>query len=466
LVKRLLRYLVPLIDALMILLAFAFGYVARKELPLFSTPIDPPNITFYFPIALIQLATLLLLFFFARLYHQKRAVSRWDLAYTLAASVSVGVVMTNGLTTIFLKGTDIGSDYPRQMILYVWAFTIICLMLGREIHRQITVVARRRKWAADRVLIVGSGENAQYITTHIKQSSYLGYDIIGIVNGTETPSVAGVSVIGHTEDIPALIDQYQIDEVIIAIPEKDRSDLANLVGLCQRGRISIKIFPDMFAYVAGTMSVDELGGLPLLTVRDVALRGWKLSLKRALDMVGAAAGLVVLSPFFMLTAILIKLESKGPVFFSQERMGLDGRAFPMIKFRSMRQDAEQHGTWTTQNDPRVTRFGRWMRKSNWDEIPNLINVLLGHMSLVGPRPEQTRYVQNFRQTIPRYMERHREKAGMTGWAQVNGLRGDTSIEERIKYDLWYVEHWSLGLDIKIILRTIVQTVLGRSRNAY
>jgi exopolysaccharide biosynthesis polyprenyl glycosylphosphotransferase len=219
--------------------------------------------------------------------------------------------------------------------------------------------------------------------------------------------------------------------------------------------------------MTGGMSVDDLNGMPMLSVRDVALRGWKLSLKRGMDIVGSFIGLVLLSPAMMLTAILIRLESPGPVFFCQERMGLDGHPFPVIKFRSMRSDAEKDGPgWTTQGDPRITRIGAFMRRTNWDEMPQLINVFFGQMSLVGPRPEQVYYVQKFRESIPRYMERHREKAGMTGWAQVNGLRGDTSIRERTKYDLWYVENWSLWLDLKIVLRTIFQTIFGRNKNAY
>jgi exopolysaccharide biosynthesis polyprenyl glycosylphosphotransferase len=202
-------------------------------------------------------------------------------------------------------------------------------------------------------------------------------------------------------------------------------------------------------------------------VRDIALRGWKLSLKRGLDIVGASLGLIFLSPLMLLTAYILQREDPGPVFFIQERMGLDGKPFPMIKFRSMRVDSEANGPgWTVENDPRVTRIGRFMRRTNWDEIPQLINVLLGHMSLVGPRPEQPHYVNQFRTQIPRYMERHREKAGMTGWAQIHGLRGDTSIPERTTYDLWYVENWSLWLDIKIIIRTIIQTITRQNKNAY
>jgi exopolysaccharide biosynthesis polyprenyl glycosylphosphotransferase len=255
--------------------------------------------------------------------------------------------------------------------------------------------------------------------------------------------------------------------VIIALPDAQRPEIVELINLCQRGRVDIKVYPDMFAYMAGDLNVDDLGGTPLLTVRDIALRGWKLSLKRGLDIVGSALGLIFLSPIMLLTAILIRLESPGAVFYTQERMGLDGRPFQMIKFRSMRQDAEASGPgWTTKDDPRRTRTGAILRKTNWDEIPQLVNVFLGEMSLVGPRPERPIYVQEFRERIPRYMERHREKAGMTGWAQVNGLRGDTSIAERTAYDLWYVEHWSLWLDIKIILRTVLNTVLRRDMHAY
>jgi exopolysaccharide biosynthesis polyprenyl glycosylphosphotransferase len=174
-----------------------------------------------------------------------------------------------------------------------------------------------------------------------------------------------------------------------------------------------------------------------------------------MDIAGATFGLVVLSPLLMLLAVLVKLDSRGPVFYAQDRMGLDARPFKMLKFRSMQKNAEADGPgWTVEEDPRITRFGRIIRRINADELPQLINVLFGQMSLVGPRPERPVYVNQFRRSIPRYMDRHWEKAGMTGWAQVNGLRGDTSIAERTKYDLWYIENWSLLLDVKILLRTV------------
>jgi exopolysaccharide biosynthesis polyprenyl glycosylphosphotransferase len=276
-----------------------------------------------------------------------------------------------------------------------------------------------------------------------------------------------VPVLGSQADLPALIDNYAIEQVIIADPDVQRDQLVDWVTLCQRGSVDIKVYPDMFAYMAGDLGVDDLDGMPLITVRDVALRGWRLSLKRGMDIFGASVGLIFFSPFLLLTALLVRLESPGSVFYTQERMGLDGKPFRMIKFRSMRQDAETGGVgWTVKDDPRVTRLGKFMRRTSWDELPQLINVLVGEMSLVGPRPERPVYVQEFRDRIPRYMERHREKAGMTGWAQVNGLRGDTSIAERTAFDLWYVENWSIWLDITIIIRTIVNIVLRRDENAY
>ncbi|NJN55889.1 MAG: exopolysaccharide biosynthesis polyprenyl glycosylphosphotransferase, partial [Anaerolineae bacterium] len=300
----------------------------------------------------------------------------------------------------------------------------------------------------------------------IQWSPYLGYELVGFVNGAEVMAqIQGIPVLGHPEDLPTLIDQYDIDEVIIAMPEKGHRETIHILSYCERGRVSVKIFPDVFQFMTSEASIDALGGLPLLSVRDYALRGYMLIFKRLMDFLGALVGLIFFSPVMIMIATAIKLESPGPVFFVQERMGLDGKPFRMVKFRSMRSDAEKHGPgWTLENDPRQTKLGRFLRKVEVDELPQLINVLIGEMSLVGPRPEQAHYVAHFRRTVPRYMERHQEKGGMTGWAQVNGLRGDTSIEERTKYDLWYSANWSILLDVKILLRTVWQ-ILERKNNS-
>jgi exopolysaccharide biosynthesis polyprenyl glycosylphosphotransferase len=409
----------------------------------------------------------LVVFYFARMYHQRRAVSRIDEAYAVAQNVSIGTFLAVAFETLAFKNSALELDYPRGVVIYAWLLSIVLVVVGRMILRVTTIRLREAGIGRDNVLIIGSGEVARTIAEKIRWSSQLGYTIVGVVNGAPGQKVGEVPIIGTTGELPELIDEYEVDEVIIALPEASHRELVQLVSKCQRGKVNIKVYPDIFAYMSGGITVDDLNGLPLLSVRDVALRGWKLSLKRGMDIVGSFVGLIILSPALVMTAIAIKLESPGPVFFCQDRMGLDGRPFPMIKFRTMRQDAERDGPgWTKPGDPRVTRLGALMRKTNWDEIPNLINVFYGQMSLVGPRPEQPYYVQRFREYIPRYMERHREKAGMTGWAQVNGLRGDTSILERTKYDLWYVENWSLWLDIKIVIRTVFRTIARRDKNAY
>ncbi|HEY64708.1 MAG TPA: undecaprenyl-phosphate glucose phosphotransferase [Caldilineae bacterium] len=417
----------------------------------------------YLGMLAIHLVTLATVFFFYKLYHRKRATSHLDEFYQLFGAVSISILLTIAFTSFFLKGQ---LDYHRWMVIYTWGLTLILVTLGRVIHARVQWALQARGVGEDRVLIVGTGEVGRMILQKIVQSPGLGYRVVGLIDANSGPkSVLGFPVLGKIEDIPSVIEAHKVDEVIIALPEASHQEIVGIISLCEREKVGIRVFPDVFQIMASEVSIGDLGGLPLLTVRDIALRGWRLTLKRAMDVVVSAVALVLLSPLMMLTALIIKLESPGPVFYIQERMGLDARPFPMIKFRSMRADAEADGPgWTTRDDPRRTRFGAIIRRFSLDELPQLINVLVGDMSLVGPRPERPVYVEQFRQSIPRYMDRHREKAGITGWAQINGLRGDTSIAERTKYDLWYIENWSLSLDIKILIRTLF--LIFRDRNAY
>lgn len=468
-VQMALGALLVLLDLLMLTSAFVLGYQARHVLPFFPIPETPTPFERYIGTLILHVLSVVVIFYISRLYHLPRITSRIDQLQKILVSVMLGAVLAFGFQGLIFNNTPFEIDYPRSMFFYALIFSVVMVGLGREIHRVARSGLRMRGVINDNLLIIGTGKIARDVTSRIQTRPDLGYTIVGVVSGRTRPkgNLLGVPVVGNYQDIPALIDTCSIDQVIIALPDAQRAELVDLITLCQRGNVDIKIYPDMFAYMAGDLNVDELGGTPLITVRDIALRGWKLSLKRGLDIFGAGMGLVVFSPLMMMTAILIRMESPGPVFHIQERMGLDGRTFPMIKFRSMRQDAEKSGPgWTRPDDPRRTRLGTLMRRTNWDEMPQLINVLVGHMSLVGPRPERPVYVEGFKREIPRYMERHREKVGMTGWAQVNGLRGDTSIVERTMYDLWYVENWSLWLDLKIILRTVLMVILRRNRNAY
>jgi exopolysaccharide biosynthesis polyprenyl glycosylphosphotransferase len=441
--------------------AFMLGYKMRQWLPVSATPVEVIGFMNYVPMMIVQIITVVLVFYINRLYHVVRAHSRADQFFSVAGAVSVSNMFSVAISALTFKNSAFELDFPRAMILYGWVIGIVLVVMGRETHRTIWREIRKRGLLRDRVLVIGSGQNAVDIVKIIKQSPELGYELVGVVSHDDRRHIVQrARFLGTIREIGGILDTQEIQEVIIALPQgTSYTTLTHIVSLCQRASISIKIFPDLFQFMATGLTIDDLGGIPLLSMRDIQLRGWLLSIKRGMDMLGAGLGLIFLSPLMLFFALMIRLESPGPVFYLQERMGLDGKAFYMIKFRSMRVDAEKMGPgWTVENDPRRTKLGTFLRSKNIDELPQLINVLMGDMTLVGPRPERPVYVEQFRQSIPRYMERHREKAGMTGWAQVNGLRGDTSIDERTKFDLWYVENWSLWLDVKIIIRTILQSI--------
>jgi exopolysaccharide biosynthesis polyprenyl glycosylphosphotransferase len=455
-----------LTDVLMADLAFYLAYWLRRSIPWPNEAQNMGSFPDYVGIVLAHALSILVVFAFSRLYRLVRGPSRIDEFYTIVASTTVATLVGVAVASLMFKNSLLELDYSRGMIFYGWALTIILVTIGRLVHAQARAQLRRQGWGRDRVLVVGTGDVAWMILQKIQSNPGLGYEAAGFVttNGQGEAS-AGAPLLGHASDLSAIIDEHRIDEVIIALPEATHQEILMLISKCERGKVVIRVFPDVFQIMASQVSIGDLGGLPLLTVRDIALSGWKRTAKRLVDIGGAAFGLIILSPLMMLMAVLIKLDSRGPVFYAQERMGLDARPFRMLKFRSMRQDAEADGAgWTVENDPRTTRLGRLIRRINADELPQFINVLIGEMSLVGPRPERPVYVNQFRRSIPRYMDRHWEKAGMTGWAQVNGLRGDTSIVERTKYDLWYIENWSLSLDLKILIRTAFN--LLRSPNAY
>lgn len=446
-----------LLDIAMIVLAFYLAYRLR----LMTTHVDVAAFADYLPVLFVQMIVLLGVFSSSKLYQGGRATSRLDETAKIMGAVILGLLITLALN--YLLFVDLLA-LPRLMVVYICVLTVLFISFGRFLHDRLIATARARGIGIDRVLIIGTTEIGRMIHQKINHSPDLGYQVAGYIAESENSPkrIMGLPVLGQIQEIPEIIDQENISEVIIAQPEATRWEILDIISLCERGKVSVKVFPDVFQIMASEISIGVLGGLPLLTIRDPALRGWKFGVKRGMDIALSAAGLIALSPVMLLTAILIKLDSPGPVFYYQERAGLDARIFQMIKFRSMRQDAERSGPgWTTENDPRRTRFGSILRKFSLDEFPQLINVFLGDMSLVGPRPERPVYVEQFRKSIPRYMDRHREKAGITGWAQVNGLRGDTSIAERTKYDLWYVENWSLLLDLKILIRTALKVFSDR-----
>ncbi len=414
-------------------------------------------------LAVVQMVILAGVFFFVKLYHQPRGVSRIDLTEHLFRGVSIGVILTYAIASFLFPDLE----YSRRIPVYDWVTTFATVVALRLVHRAVWGALRQAGIGRDRLLFVGAGPAAQDLVARIHHQPWLGYEIVGLVDDTPGRSRArGVPVVGRTAELGVLVDRLAVDEVLIALPEASRQQLLSLVSQCQREGVTIKVFPDVFQIIASEVQIGHLDGIPLLTMRDVALRGWRRTLKRAVDILVSGVVLIFLSPLILLLAVLVKLESKGPAFYVQERMGLDARPFPMVKLRTMHADAEREtgAVWASRSDPRRTRLGRTLRRWSLDELPQFVNVLVGHMSIVGPRPERPEFVAEFRRHIPRYMERHREKAGITGWAQINGLRGDTSIEERTKYDLYYIENWSLLFDLNIMTKTALQIL--RDQNAY
>ncbi len=439
-------------DVMMIVLAFLFSYFLSvwMETP---TPADAYPIRRYLSVLAIQVLTMVAVFFFAKLYHRQRGMSHVDEFYAVFVAVSVGTIMSVAFNAFLIRN---GPDYSRRMIVLNWTLTIVLVTIGRLLYSRLKWTLQSRGVGAARVLIVGTGEAGRMVLRAIQRSPGLGYELVGMVTHDSQLRDLGVPVLGTTEELASLIPTQQIDEVIIALPDAPSGEILPIISDCHRAKVATRVYPSVFQLITSDLSIGHLGGLPLLTVRDTVLRGWRLTLKRAMDVVGSGVGLVVSSPLMLLLGVLIKLDSRGPVFYTQERMGLDERPFEMVKFRSMKVGAEDETgpVWAVKEDPRRTRLGALIRRFSLDELPQLINVFLGEMSLVGPRPERPVFVEQFKQLIPRYVERHQEKAGMTGWAQVNGLRGDTSIVERTKYDLYYIENWSILFDVKILIKTL------------
>jgi Undecaprenyl-phosphate glucose phosphotransferase len=321
-------------------------------------------------------------------------------------------------------------------------------------------------------LVVGTGPLATQVVTMLHEQTFLGIRVLGHIATRKADvgtSVADRPVLADVGELRTLLGDYQrrglaVDQVIVALPVQELAQLEPLMEALSQETVDVRLVPDVVQYMTLCGGVEEFGGLPIIHLQSTPMIGWNRVLKRAVDLSFAGLGLVLCAPVLLLMGLLIRLSDGGPALFRQLRVGLDGKPFHMYKFRTMRVGAEAAATWTHADDPRKTRLGRLLRKFSIDELPQLWNVVCGDMSLVGPRPEQPAYTAEFVLHLPRYALRNKIKAGITGWAQVNGLRGDTSIEQRVQLDLYYIEHWSLALDLKILLRTVFGGFL--SPNAY
>ncbi len=395
------------------------------------------------------------------LYRPRRIGSHLSEAADIAKASTMGALVLVAIMTFFFRQ----YDYSRVAILYFWVLSIAVVWFSRAAFREVLRFARRRGYNLRYAVVVGEGELAGAVTQRIQSRPDVGIQILGVVSDDKEGG-GGARWLGGYADLRRVLDSHPVDQVILCLAHEDYGRLPGLLEAIGDEPVTIHVVPDLFRFTSLRGGVEEFEGMPFVHLRESPLHGWSQLAKRAFDLAFSLAALALLSPVLLGLAAAVKLTSPGPVFYGQERMGLDGQRFRMLKFRTMRMDAEaQTGpVWAAAGDPRRTSIGTFLRRFSLDELPQFINVLRGEMSVVGPRPERPVFVERFRQTVPGYMLRHKVKSGVTGWAQVHGLRGNTSLEKRIEYDLEYIEQWSFWLDLKIIGLTVVRVIFDR--NAY
>ncbi len=391
---------------------------------------------------------------------------------TLAAillNLYTGIRLAAVLILAVISIANIGASFSRLTITYTILLSAVLLTVERYFLRQYETRLRRQGIGTDRVLMVGTGPGSEMLIQRMNMFPQYGYHVVGVADDAPHAGAdfSGVPVVGTIADVHHLVDDLRVNQVFLAVPGGDRALLLKLIKVCEDQKIDFKIVPDLLDVMSTRVDVNAIDGVPLVGIRRNRLRGWNAALNRALDVAVGGLALVIASPLLLLVALLIKLTSPGgPVMFRQERIGMHRRPFIVYKFRTMIPDAESKTgpVVARPGDPRTTAFGRFMRKASIDELPQLINIIKGDMSLVGPRPQPTYFDEKYSVDVPRYLERQQVRPGLTGWAEVNDLRGAAPIGDRTLYDAYYVENWSLALDLKILVLTALR--LFFQRHAY
>ncbi len=454
------------IDAVIIAASYMLAWWLKFESPFSNVgPYDwhLPMGTYFSAVPFI-VVSYLIIYKCCNLYTPKRGTRIGnEFLRIIEANIFGAVGMTSVLFIIWQQ------HFSRSMIFLFVVLNIALTGIFRFSLRELLTLVRSRGYNMKHVLLVGYSRAAEQYIDRVKANPQWGYVIHAILDD-EIPRgtlYKGIKVVGRIDNLEYILPENKLDDIAITLPLSQYGRLADIVSLCEKSGVHTKFIPDYSGFIPGNPYTEDLLGLPVINIRNVPLtKPLNKFLKRATDIVGASLGLVLTSPLLLIIAILVKTTSEGPVIFKQERIGQHNKPFHMYKFRSMilQSVKEEKKGWTVKNDPRVTRVGRFIRKTSLDELPQLLNILRGDMSLVGPRPERTQYVEKFKEEIPRYMIKHQVRPGLTGWAQVNGYRGDTSIRKRIEYDLYYIENWTYGFDIRIMFLTIFKGFVNK--NAY
>ena len=464
--QNLLNRIRVVIDAALVAISYLLAWYIRFQSGLFIDPKGTGVLPFevYFSALYILIPGYLILYAMFHLNAPRRGTRiRYEFAAILEANI-VGVILF--IVVLYVMNQP---DFSRNMIALFFGINIVLTGLSRVFLRLFLRYIRKKGYNLKHILMVGYSRSTEAFISRIEEAPQFGYNIVGILDD-EVPvgtKYHGVAVIGFLDDLQKQLEENRYDEAAIALPLDRYDHLEALVGICEKNGIRTKFIPDYTSLFPGNPYTEDLMGLPIINVRYVALTNvYNRFLKRFLDIIGSLIAIILFSPFMLAAAIAVKCSGKGPIIFKQERIGRDGKPFMMYKFRSMQEQTEddEKRAWTQKNDPRVTKAGRILRRTSLDETPQFFNILKGDMSLVGPRPERPAFVEKFKEEIPRYMIKHQVRPGLTGWAQINGYRGDTSIRKRIEYDLYYIENWSFLFDLRILLGTFGHGFINK--NAY
>jgi Undecaprenyl-phosphate glucose phosphotransferase len=471
--NRLLVAFYVITDALLASWAFILAYGIRFESGLVPVTRGYPPIEQYLNVLPFIAVITPLAFHLQGVYRLRRGRSRVDDFFAVLIGTILAVVL-GVISTLYVQAyfasEEARASGAYQVSQIVWGLFLVLNVFFTYASRTLVRELLERRWRAGiglkRVLIAGAGELGRIVADRILQHRELGYHVIGFIDdraGGDHIGYRGLPLLGTLSELGEISQRERVDHLYVALPLEEHAKLLELMEIASREVIDVKVVPDLLQFIALRARLEDLDGLPIINVNDVPLQGFNAIIKRAFDIALSAATLIVLSIPLGIIAALVKLTSRGPVFYRQARMGLDGKAFTVYKFRSMYEGAEDvtGPVWARKDDPRATSIGGWLRRLDLDELPQFWNVLKGDMSIVGPRPERPFFVEQFKHRIPQYMLRHKVKAGITGWAQVNGWRGNTSLEKRIEYDLYYIENWSVTLDLKIMWLTIVRGLFQR-----
>jgi Undecaprenyl-phosphate glucose phosphotransferase len=452
-----------ILDGMVIVVSYLIAwYVMMVRVSEREVGVLPPE--FYMMALVFVTPFFLVLYYACSLYTPKRVQGR-----RLEGSNIVKANVLGGLTFMAMLYLLRQGDVSRRLVALFLILNVTLTFLERNAVRMVLMNVRRIGLNLKHVILVGYSRAAEQYIDRIVQNPQWGYKVMGILDDNVPPGTVyrGIEVLSFTGSLGSILEGNHPDEIAITLGLNEYDKLERIVAMCEKSGVHTKFIPDYSKIIPTKPYTEDLLGLPVVNIRHVPLSNtFHMMVKRVMDIVGSICCIVLFSPLMILTAILIKATSKGPLIFKQERVGLHNRPFQMYKFRSMEVQTkkEESKGWTVKNDPRVTRIGKIIRKTSIDELPQLFNVLKGDMSLVGPRPERPQFVEKFREEIPRYMIKHQVRPGMTGWAQVNGYRGNTSIKKRIDYDLYYIENWTVGLDIKILFLTVFKGFVNK--NAY